>query len=330
MVKMRILVYGAGVIGCELAHELCKGRNTVTLLARGKWKENIDRNGLMIHHYAQFSTTTDRIKTVSELKADDMYDLIIVVMQYSQLEEVLPALSANKSRYILLVGNNMNPGYCLTKIHDQSQSQKEIAFGFQGTAGRRENGRVVSIHLKPGMTYGGLRGHLSTDFQNKIREAFAETGYRLTEEYHMEGWLLCHAAFILPICYLCYILDGNLKHATKAQLGEALDAAVEAHSMLKKLGYPIRPDGEEEYFTRDRKKNERVLYLMAKTPLGRLAASDHAMHAVTEIAALDQAFEQLRSRTEEPMKAWEHLRTLSKIESKSAMLEEAAAKIKTE
>ncbi|MBE5961925.1 MAG: ketopantoate reductase family protein [Lachnospiraceae bacterium] len=312
---MKILVYGAGVIGCELAHELCKGKNTVTLLARGKWKENIDRNGLVIRHYAQFHTTTDRIHTIAQLKPDDVYDLIIVAMQYSQLEQVLPALASNKSKYFLLVGNNMNPGYCLTKIHNTPESKKEIAFGFQGTAGRREDRRGVSIHTKPGMTYGGLRGHLSTEFQNTIKAAFAKTGYQLKAEYHMEGWLLCHVAFILPICYVCYIQDGNLKRATKKQIEQIMDAAVEAHTMLKKLGYPIRPDGEEEYFTKDRKKNERMLYLMAKTPLGRLAASDHAMHAKGEMAAMDQAFELLRTRADEPMKAWENLRMLSRIEN---------------
>lgn len=32
---MRILVYGAGVIGSLLTHKLCKGKNEITLLARG-------------------------------------------------------------------------------------------------------------------------------------------------------------------------------------------------------------------------------------------------------------------------------------------------------
>lgn len=36
---MKILVYGAGVMGCELAHVLMEGNNDVTLLARGSWKE---------------------------------------------------------------------------------------------------------------------------------------------------------------------------------------------------------------------------------------------------------------------------------------------------
>ena len=42
---MRILVYGAGVQGCQLAHSLAQNKkNVVTLLARGEWKEVIDQD----------------------------------------------------------------------------------------------------------------------------------------------------------------------------------------------------------------------------------------------------------------------------------------------
>lgn len=48
---MRILVYGAGVQGCELAHRLLQNKkNVVTMLARGEWKERLDQRGLVIHH----------------------------------------------------------------------------------------------------------------------------------------------------------------------------------------------------------------------------------------------------------------------------------------
>ena len=44
---MRILVYGAGVLGCELAHVLLQNKkNDVTLLARGELKE---RTVALIH-----------------------------------------------------------------------------------------------------------------------------------------------------------------------------------------------------------------------------------------------------------------------------------------
>ena len=41
---MKILVYGAGVIGCYLTHVLCAAGNDVTLLARGSWRETLERN----------------------------------------------------------------------------------------------------------------------------------------------------------------------------------------------------------------------------------------------------------------------------------------------
>ena len=56
---MKVLVYGSGVIGCYLAHVLCAAGNDVTLLARGQWKEQLQRNGLRIRHHLQRKTTLD-------------------------------------------------------------------------------------------------------------------------------------------------------------------------------------------------------------------------------------------------------------------------------
>ena len=82
---MKILVYGAGVIGCELAHVLKMGKNGVTLLARGDWKDTLEKHGLVIRHYLQMKTTTDKIKVTGCLSPDDKYDIIFVVMQADQI-----------------------------------------------------------------------------------------------------------------------------------------------------------------------------------------------------------------------------------------------------
>lgn len=43
---MKILVFGAGVLGCNLARNFfCAGKD-VKLLARGSWAEEIQKNGL--------------------------------------------------------------------------------------------------------------------------------------------------------------------------------------------------------------------------------------------------------------------------------------------
>ena len=46
--SMKILVFGAGMLGCNLARNLFRAGKNVTLLARGRWAEEIQKNGLRI------------------------------------------------------------------------------------------------------------------------------------------------------------------------------------------------------------------------------------------------------------------------------------------
>ena len=45
---MRILIYGAGVIGSNLAAELYSSGKDVTILARGDWADTLEKNDLNI------------------------------------------------------------------------------------------------------------------------------------------------------------------------------------------------------------------------------------------------------------------------------------------
>ncbi len=312
---MRILVYGAGVIGCQLAHELNKSKkNEVTILARGAWAQTLREKGLQIRHYIQLNTTHDIIPVIETLEQDDVYDLIFVVMQQGQVTGVLPALAKNSSKYLVFVGNNLEAPEVEDVITKKCSVKREIAFGFQGSGGRREQDRVVSVHINCGMTVGALEGELSREFKKRLREAFTGTGYRLKKETHMDAWLKCHAAFILPACYLCYQWDGALPKITKNERYKMMDAIDEAYVMLHALGYPIRPDGQREFLINNRTKCYWIFTLLLKTPIGRLAVSDHAMHAIEEIKTIDQSFEYLRMQAAVPMRVWNKLREHSNIE----------------
>ena len=307
---MRILVYGAGVLGCELAHELIQNKkNVVTLLARGEWKERIDQKGLVIRHWAQRKTTIDRVQTIDTLAPEDCYDLVFVVMQAGQLPQVLPILKQNKSQYFVFVGNDPHAKQVLETMQRPAD---KIAFGFQGTAGHRERDRVVSVHTGVGMTVGGATAPLSGAFLIRLKTAFDGVKYKLTFYGDMDEWLKCHAAFILPVCYVCYACNGDLHRATKQQRAAILDATYECCLMLKDAGIPVNDAENTNYYkpgTPERRRTEAMIFVMAKTPLGHLCASDHAMNAVGEIQYLDEAFEALRRQTGTPMPMWEKLRS---------------------
>lgn len=79
---MRILVYGAGVLGCNLARDFYHSKQDVTLLARGKWAEEIKNNGLRIKNQLFLHTSVCHIPVITELKPDDIYDVIFIAIRY--------------------------------------------------------------------------------------------------------------------------------------------------------------------------------------------------------------------------------------------------------
>lgn len=81
-------------------------------------------------------------------------------------------------------------------------------FAFAQSAGRREDGRVVSMDLKK-ITIGQLRN--SSSNEKLIKRIFTGTKYKVVYEPNMGDYLLCHAAFVLPAAFACYKTNGNLK-----------------------------------------------------------------------------------------------------------------------
>ena len=134
---MKVLVYGAGVIGGQIAHALCISGNEVTILARGAWAETLRRTGLRIHHYIQRTDTTDWPHVIEKLD-NKAYDAVFAVMQYRQMEKILPDLAAVNSPLVVLTGNNLSAGEMEAMILKNTTVPKTVLFGFGSTAGVRE------------------------------------------------------------------------------------------------------------------------------------------------------------------------------------------------
>ena len=257
---MRILVIGAGVIGSNLAADLVSSGRDVTLLARGEWADTLEKNGLVIDPIFSPGKKKYRVPVIRELKKDDIYDAVFVVMRYTQLKSVIPILADNGSKNIVFVGNNLSPKELAEKLPG-----KNVLFGFSMAAGHREKDRVVSISLHK-ITIGQLKGN-------------------------MEDYLLCHAAFVTPVAFACYYCDGDLKRIKndKTYLNQIIDANIEGYSAIENAGHEILPDPDKDYHSRKYRRTCYTVYkIMCATVIGKICASDHALNAVEEMSALNE------------------------------------------
>ena len=280
---MKILVFGAGVLGCNLARNLFRAGKDVTLLARGQWADEIKRNGLRIKDKFSPKVSVSRIPVVTELAPEDTYDVIFVVARYTQLETILDVLRANGTKNVVFVGNNVRAAETAAAL-----PEKNVLFAFASSAGHRERDRVASIDLKK-ITIGPLAGAPSQ--QPLIDQIFSGTKYKAAYEPNMGDYLLCHAAFVLPVAFACYKTDGDLKKlkGDTAYLSRLIDANIEGYRTIRNAGHEILPDADKEFEgAAYRKTCLRFFKLMCATSLGKICASDHAMNAVDEMGALNR------------------------------------------
>ncbi len=299
---MKILVFGAGVLGCNLARNLFRAGKDTTLLARGNWAEEIQKNGLRIKDKFSPRVSVSRIPVVTELKPENQYDVIFVVLRYTQLDAILETLRANQIKNIVFVGNNVRASALAASL-----PEKNVLFAFVSSAGHRERDRVASIDLKK-ITIGQLAGAPSNE--QLIGQIFAGTKYKVTYEPNMGDYLLCHAAFVLPVAFACYKMDGDLKKlkGNTAYLSRLLGANIEGYRAIRNAGHEILPKSDTEFEgTAYRKTCLRFFKLMRATSLGKICASDHAMNAVDEMGALNRDLKQFFDENGAEYPVWKEL-----------------------
>lgn len=299
---MRILVLGAGVLGSYLAHSLKNAGNDVTILARNTRYEQLAQDGLVIRHYFQKKTTIDQVKIISELKEDDLYDVIFVVMKYNQFSSVYSMIANNRSENIVLIGNNANPRGMEEDIQKLSKHKKRIGFGFQTSAGmREETGRVISIHGKGNIVFGDLNEDLT--LQDTIKKTFG-AHYKVTIEKDIVAWLVTHYVYIVPMNALLYEYDYNTKAISKSKEGlqKMIEATIEGFNVLTANDIRTTPKSLVK-FMRDYKK----LYYFAMKIYFKLPMNQVVSGGFDEIVSLYSEFEVLKKKGNLDLKNWDAL-----------------------
>ena len=310
---MKVLIYGAGVIGGQLCHALCACGNDVTVIARGAWAETLRTEGLRIRHYIQRKDTVDYPRVLGAPDAE-RYDIVFAVMQYRQMERILTELARINSPVVVLTGNNLSASEMEARILENSPTPKTVLFGFGSTAGTRENGVLTTVHTGDGrLTIGKAHENVPEPVKATLYQVFS--GSRLSVVYcdNMDAWLKYHAAFILPVVYLCYKTDCDLKKSTTAERKLLLGAVGDAYRLLMAMGYPVRPVGDEKSLEPGPLNTmvRLVIYWMSRTRLGALCTTEHCRHAPGEMEDLDEAFQAIRAKKADfPMPEFDRLRRM--------------------
>lgn len=308
---MKILIYGAGVLGSYMAHIFCVSGHDVTILARGARSESINSNGLKIRHHLQKKITIDNVNVVEELFPDAKYDITFVVMQYTQVKDVLPHIAAsNGCENFVFVGNNPDAIETQVYISEHSSNEKQVFFGFLSVGGRRENGEIISIHAKvvTDFVWGSL-SMLNESARKVMEQVFANTDVKVIYEADINSYLISHLAFVLPLAFACYAYNGKLKEAfnDKAMRYKTIRAIDEGFQIVEKSGLQALPKSQVDLVRNKKKRTSLGLKLVGNTAIGALAISDHTMGAKGEMKELAQSFRDFRNKINLKTPNWEIL-----------------------
>lgn len=197
---MRLLIYGAGVIGCFYAVLFSKAGYDISLYARGKRLEAFRKNGLL--YEIKGKTCRAEVKIIDSLEDDDKYDFIFLTVKENQVHTALKELSLNISPNIITMVNTLEP----YSNWEELCGKGRIIPAFPGAGGSFDNG-ILKAALTPRIvqptTFSEIDGS-KTKRLLKLAEILNESGipYQIVKDMHQ--WQLCHLAMVVPIADAYY------------------------------------------------------------------------------------------------------------------------------
>lgn len=245
---MKVLIYGAGVIGTLYAARLREGGHRVTVLARGDRLTDIRRHGLVLEDIVSGRRSTTKVGTIERLGPDDEYDIALITVRRDQLASVLPELTANRRIPTMLFMLN-NPAGSNDLV--QALGQNRVLLGFPGAGGTRDGHviRYAMIAQQP-TTLGELSGRQTARLR-KVAGAFRGAAFPTKISSNIDAWLKAHAFFVTAISGAIYLAGGDCLRLSEdnATLALMTKGVREGFAAVRALGLPVTPAPLNVLFT---------------------------------------------------------------------------------
>ena len=300
---MRLLIFGAGVLGSFYAVKLLAAGHEVTVLARGRRAAQLRADGLVVQEYGR-SCLRAPVSVIESVGPESSYDHVLVLVRNDQVESVLPSLAANKATpSLVFMFNNLGGPQRLVDVLGPDR----VVLGFPGAAGERAaDGSVVATVL-PALIQKTTVGEINGRFTSRIRAlsaALKDAGFPTTLSSRMDAWLKTHVALVSPIADAFYATGGDLRLLadSRPRVIAMLRSIRQALLALRAQGIPVTP-------TRMRSLEVLPEWLLVgasqwamRTAYADLIVARHATVAREEMAALSEQLRELISHSADQMK----------------------------
>lgn len=284
---MRLLIYGAGVIGCWYAVLFSKAGYDTTIYARGKRLELLRKEGL--RYEVKGKVHKADIKIIGRLENEDSYDFIFLTVKENQVHTALEELSHNFSPNIVTMVNTIE-GY---ENWERLSGEGRIIPAFPGAGGSFQDG-ILKAALTPYIiqptTFAEING-CPTERLDKLSKIFKSSRVPYQVVKNMQDWQLCHLAMVVPIADAYYMAripqnawkEDNVMQKTAVQMKHNFQT-------LYKRGIVLSPRKMNMFRLLPTWMLKIGLTLVFKSKFGDVFMYQHSMNAPDEMRALHEQF----------------------------------------
>ena len=285
--RIRILIYGAGVIGCLYAVYLSRSGYEVSVLARGHRLEELRRKGLLFRKGKAIQKA--EVQILERLESDDRYDYIFLTVRAGQLHQALVQLKNNVSPTIVTMVNSLDDYSLWEKVCGKGR----IIPAFPGAGGSIREG-ILDAGLTPRLiqptTFAEIDG-VRTERIDTLKRILTRAGIPCQIVPDMHAWQICHLAMVVPLADAYYMVnDSKLVHRDKAAMRKTAQALHDNFARLKAKGDTISPPKLNLFRLCLVALMALVLPFVYNSAFGDKFMYRHAMKARDEMDALHQVF----------------------------------------
>jgi 2-dehydropantoate 2-reductase len=206
----------------------------------------------VLHEAATGRDETFRLPVADSPAAAGRFDLALVPVRREQLDTTIGLLQAADIDTIVFFGNTAGRVAGLT-----AALGPRALFGFPAAGGVRDGAVIRYVTIRQQRTMLAEPSGTVSARVHQLADTFGQAGFRTHVSPDPEGWLLAHAAFVVPIAFALYRVgvEPSRLAADKATLRLMVQATRQAFRALQH-------DGNREI-----PANLRMLYLVAPGPV---------------------------------------------------------------